>query len=79
MSVCEVLRPTSVPSWNCGRQQLKYSRLMEYSGIVAAVCVCVCVFIVSGVRLSLFGTAAATGLLYQPQMIVMVIVEKLVE
>jgi hypothetical protein len=36
-------------------------------------------FIVSGVRLSPLGTAATTGLLYQPQMIMMVIMEKLVE
>jgi hypothetical protein len=37
-------------------------------------------FILSGMRLSPFGTAATTGLLYQPQMMMMMmVVEQLVE
>jgi hypothetical protein len=37
------------------------------------------VIVLSGVRLSPLGTAATIGLLYHPQMILVVIVEQLVE
>jgi hypothetical protein len=47
------------------------------SHFLSVIIIIICIIILSGVRLSPLGTAATTGLLYQPQM--MVTVEQLVE
>jgi hypothetical protein len=78
--IVTALRTSNSAQWKVNTSMYVVSALtIEHRGPEPALKRFFFIIILSGVRLSPFGTAATTGLLYQPQMIDEVIVEQSVE